>query len=224
MKALQVSRLTKSYGSVPVLKEVSLALDCGERVALMGPSGSGKSTLLNCIGGIDRPDSGSIQLDQVDLNTLDEDGLCRLRRETVSTIFQFFHLLPTLSVRENIEFPLHLQGVEVTERLDRVERLIKEVGVESRSEAFPHELSGGEMQRVAIARALSIRPRMILADEPTGNLDSKTGEAILDLLESLSDRHEIAMLMVTHSREVTRICSRVVEMRDGLLLEEGVVV
>ncbi|MAB77416.1 MAG: hypothetical protein CMO47_13270 [Verrucomicrobiales bacterium] len=224
MKALQVSRLTKSYGSVPVLKEVSLALDCGERVALMGPSGSGKSTLLNCIGGIDRPDGGSIQLDQVDLNTLDEDGLCRLRRETVSTIFQFFHLLPTLSVRENIEFPLHLQGVEVTERLDRVERLIKEVGVESRSEAFPHELSGGEMQRVAIARALSIRPRMILADEPTGNLDSKTGEAILDLLESLSDRHEIAMLMVTHSREVTRICSRVVEMRDGLLLEEGVVV
>ena len=224
MKALQVSRLTKSYGSVPVLKEVSLALDCGERVALMGPSGSGKSTLLNCIGGIDRPDGGSIQVDQVDLNTLDEDGLCRLRRETVSTIFQFFHLLPTLSVRENIEFPLHLQGVEVTERLDRVERLIKEVGVESRSEAFPHELSGGEMQRVAIARALSIRPRMILADEPTGNLDSKTGEAILDLLESLSDRHEIAMLMVTHSREVTRICSRVVEMRDGLLLEEGVVV
>ena len=224
MKALQVSRLTKSYGSVPVLKEVSLALDCGERVALMGPSGSGKSTLLNCIGGIDRPDGGSIQLDQVDLNTLDEDGLCRLRRETVSTIFQFFHLLPTLSVRENIEFPLHLQGVEVTERLDRVERLIKEVGVESRSEAFPHELSGGEMQRVAIARALSIRPRMILADEPTGNLDSKTGEAILDLLESLSDRHEIAMLMVTHSREVTRICSRVLEMRDGLLLEEGVVV
>ena len=224
MKALQVSRLTKSYGSVPVLKEVSLALDCGERVALMGPSGSGKSTLLNCIGGIDRPDGGSIQLDQVDLNTLDEDGLCRLRRETVSTIFQFFHLLPTLSVRENIEFPLHLQGVEVTERLDRVERLIKEVGVESRSEAFPHELSGGEMQRVAIARALSIRPRMILADEPTGNLDSKTGEAILDLLESLSDRHEIAMLMVTHSREVTRICSRVVEMRDGLLLEGGVVV
>ncbi len=223
MKALQVSRLTKSYGSVPVLKEVSLALDCGERVALMGPSGSGKSTLLNCIGGIDRPDGGSIQLDQVDLNTLDEDGLCRLRRETVSTIFQFFHLLPTLSVRENIEFPLHLQGVEVTERLDRVERLIKEVGVESRSEAFPHELSGGEMQRVAIARALSIRPRMILADEPTGNLDSKTGEAILDLLESLSERHEIAMLMVTHSREVTRICSRVVEMRDGLLLEEGVV-
>lgn len=224
MKALQVSRLTKSYGSVPVLKEVSLALDCGERVALMGPSGSGKSTLLNCIGGIDRPDGGSIQVDQVDLSTLDEDGLCRLRRETVSTIFQFFHLLPTLSVRENIEFPLHLQGVEVTERLDRVERLIKEVGVESRSEAFPHELSGGEMQRVAIARALSIRPRMILADEPTGNLDSKTGEAILDLLESLSDRHEIAMLMVTHSREVTRICSRVVEMRDGLLLEEGVVV
>jgi ABC-type lipoprotein export system ATPase subunit len=224
MKALQVSRLTKSYGSVPVLKEVSLTLDCGERVALMGPSGSGKSTLLNCIGGIDRPDGGSIQVGQVDLGALDEDGLCRLRRKKVSTIFQFFHLLPTLSVRENIEFPLHLQGVEASERLERVEMLIKEVGVESRSEAYPHELSGGEMQRVAIARALSIRPRMILADEPTGNLDSKTGEAVLDLLETLSDRHETAMLMVTHSREVTRICSRVVEMRDGRLLEEDVAV
>ncbi len=224
MKALQVSRLTKSYGSVPILKEVSLTLDCGERVALMGPSGSGKSTLLNCIGGIDRPDGGSIQVGQVDLGALDEDGLCHLRRKTVSTVFQFFHLLPTLSVRENIEFPLHLRGVEANERLERVEKLIKEVGVESRSEAYPHELSGGEMQRVAIARALSIRPRMILADEPTGNLDSKTGEAILDLLETLSDRHETAMLMVTHSREVTRICSRVVEMRDGRLLEEDIAV
>lgn len=223
MKALQVSRLTKSYGSVPVLKGVSLELEEGERVALMGPSGSGKSTLLNCIGGIDRPDGGSIQVGDVQLDQLDEEERCRLRRDTVSTVFQFFHLLPTLSVRENIEFPLQLQGVDSKEREERVTKLIEEVGIESRSAAFPHELSGGEMQRVAIARALTIRPRLILADEPTGNLDSRTGEAILDLLESLSDRYEIAMLVVTHSREVTRICSRVVEMRDGALLEEATV-
>lgn len=223
MKALQVSRLTKSYGSVPVLKGVSLELEEGERVALMGPSGSGKSTLLNCIGGIDRPDGGSIQVGDVQLDQLDEEERCRLRRDTVSTVFQFFHLLPTLSVRENIEFPLQLQGVDSKEREERVTKLIEEVGIESRAEAFPHELSGGEMQRVAIARALTIRPRLILADEPTGNLDSRTGEAILDLLESLSDHYEIAMLVVTHSREVTRICSRVVEMRDGALLEEATV-
>ena len=136
-------------------------------------------------------------------------------------VFQFFHLLPTLSVKENIEFPLQLQGVDPKDREKRVTALIEEVGIQSRAEAFPHELSGGEMQRVAIARALTIRPRLILADEPTGNLDSRTGEAILDLLESLSDHYEIAMLVVTHSREVTRICSRVVEMRDGALLEEA---
>ena len=221
MKALQVSRLTKSYGSVPVLKGVSLELEEGERVALMGPSGSGKSTLLNCIGGIDRPDGGSIQVGDVQLDQLDEEERCRLRRDTVSTVFQFFHLLPTLSVKENIEFPLQLQGVDPKDREKRVTALIEEVGIQSRAEAFPHELSGGEMQRVAIARALTIRPRLILADEPTGNLDSRTGEAILDLLESLSDHYEIAMLVVTHSREVTRICSRVVEMRDGALLEEA---
>ena len=221
MKALQVSRLTKSYGSVPVLKGVSLELEEGERVALMGPSGSGKSTLLNCIGGIDRPDGGSIQVGVVQLDQLDEEERCRLRRDTVSTVFQFFHLLPTLSVRENIEFPLQLQGVDPKDREKRVTALIEEVGIQSRAEAFPHELSGGEMQRVAIARALTIRPRLILADEPTGNLDSRTGEAILDLLESLSDHYEIAMLVVTHSREVTRICSRVVDMLDGDLVEEA---
>lgn len=220
MKALQVSRLTKSYGSVPVLKGVSLELEGGERVALMGPSGSGKSTLLNCIGGIDRPDGGSIQVGDIQLEQLDEEGRCHLRRDTVSTVFQFFHLLPTLSVRENVEFPLRLQNIDSKERGERVTKLIEEVGIEKRAVAFPHELSGGEMQRVAIARALTIRPRLILADEPTGNLDSRTGESILDLLESLSDHYEIAMLVVTHSREVTRICSRVVEMRDGALLEE----
>lgn len=222
MKALQVSQVTKSYGSTDVLRGVSLSLEPGERVALMGPSGSGKSTLLNCIGGIDRPDAGSIEIGGVALGGLDEEGLCRVRRETVSTVFQFFHLLPTLSARENIEFPLQLQGVQTKERDARVGVLIEEVGLSHRATAMPHELSGGEMQRVAIARALAIEPRLILADEPTGNLDSATGESILDLLETLSERHGIAMLVVTHSPQVTRICRRTVEMRDGVLLgQEG---
>lgn len=218
MKALQVSRVRKSYGPNPVLRGVSLTLDPGERAALMGPSGSGKSTLLNCIGGIDRADEGTIEIGGVSLGTLDEAGLCRLRRETVSTVFQFFHLLPTLSAYENVEFPMQLTGVPAAERAGRVRELIDEVGLSHRAGAMPHELSGGEMQRVAIARALAIRPRLILADEPTGNLDSTTGEAILDLLQSVSEKHGIAMLVVTHSRQVTRICGRTFEMKDGIIL------
>lgn len=221
MKALQVDRVTKSYGSVPVLRGVSFSLEPGERVALMGPSGSGKSTLLNCIGGIDRPDTGTIEVAGTALSSLGQGGLARLRREVVSTVFQFFHLLPTLSARENIEFPLHLNGVAEVVRRERVERLIEEVGLGSRAGAMPHELSGGEMQRVAIARALSIEPRLILADEPTGNLDSATGESILDLLETLGERHGTAMLLVTHSPRATRICRRTLEMRDGLLFDNA---
>lgn len=219
MNTLQVSRLTKSYGDDRVLRDVSLALERGERAALMGPSGSGKSTLLNCVGGVDRPDSGEIRIGDRSLGDLDENGLCRLRREAVGTVFQFFHLLPTLSARENVEFPLQLAGVSEPERLERVADLIEEVGLTSRADAMVHELSGGEMQRVAIARALSIRPALILADEPTGNLDTVTGDAVLDLLETVSERHGIAMLLVTHSRQVTRICRRTMEIRDGVIVD-----
>lgn len=215
MKALQVSNIAKSYDGVPVLRGVSLDLEEGERVALMGPSGAGKSTLLNLIGGIDRYDDGEIEIGGRALGGLNEEERCLLRRESVSTVFQFFHLLPTLSAFENIEFPLQLKGMGEKERLDVVRALLAEVGIDHRSGALPHELSGGEMQRVAIARALAVRPRLILADEPTGNLDSKTGEAILDLLETVGDRYSVAMLVVTHSPAVTRICSRTLEMSDG---------
>ncbi len=186
----------------------------------MGPSGSGKSTLLNCVGGVDRPDEGSIVIAGEAIEGLNEEGLCRLRRKTVSTVFQFFHLLPTLSAYENVEFPLQLLGLSAGGRSERVKALLEEVGLSHRSDAMPHELSGGEMQRVAIARALAIRPRLILADEPTGNLDSATGGAILDLLESVSEKNRIAMLLVTHSSEVTRICCRTLHMRDGQISEE----
>lgn len=215
MKALQVSKVTKSYGENPVLRGVSLSLERGERAALMGPSGSGKSTLLNCVGGIDSIDEGKILVGGQNLAGLDEEGLCQLRRTTVSTVFQFFHLLPTLSARENITFPLLLVGEKEKYRDARVAELIEEVGLTHRADAMPHELSGGEMQRVAIARAIATNPRLILADEPTGNLDSTTGDAILDLLELISERHGVAMLLVTHSDEVTRICGRTLEMKDG---------
>ncbi|MCG8600274.1 MAG: ABC transporter ATP-binding protein [Verrucomicrobiales bacterium] len=221
MKALQVSKVTKSYGENTVLRGVSLSLESGERAALMGPSGSGKSTLLNCVGGIDRVDSGEIFVAGQDLGGMDEEKLCRLRRTDVSTVFQFFHLLPTLSARENIAFPLRLVGEPEKDRNARVSELIEEVGLSHRAEAMPHELSGGEMQRVAIARAIAAKPRLILADEPTGNLDSSTGDSILDLLESISESHDIAMLLVTHSREVTRICDRTLEMKDGRIENGG---
>ena len=209
---LLISHLSKSYGSTRVLKDVTFRMEKGERVALMGPSGSGKSTLLNCLSGIDRPDDGEIELFDKSIVAMDEEQLCELRRTTISTIFQFFHLLPTLSTRENIEFPMQLIGIDEKERKQRVDQLVSEVDLDHRADAMPEELSGGERQRVAIARALSIRPALILADEPTGNLDSATSSAILDLLESLSDRHETAILVVTHSEEVTRICQRTIEL------------
>jgi len=214
---LRVENLTKSYDERTVLSDVSFSLAAGERVALMGPSGSGKSTMLNCLGGIDRPDSGSITIGGEMIQEKSADELCKIRRETVSTIFQFFHLLPTLSARENIALPLELIGVPDDERRERVEELLEEIQLTHRADAPPDQLSGGEMQRVAIARALAPRPKLILADEPTGNLDSKTGEAILGLLESLSEKHGTAMLLVTHSDAATRICDRILKISDGML-------
>ncbi len=198
-----------------MLRGVSFSLSKGERVALMGPSGSGKSTLLNCIGGIDRPDSGSVILEDADLTEIDATTLDRIRRSRLTHIFQFFHLLPTLSARENIAFPLQLMKTNPKEVEERVSDLLTRIQLEHRADAFPSELSGGEMQRVAIARALSPRPAIIYADEPTGNLDSKTGATILDLIEGLCDETETTLLLVTHSQEATRICRRTLHLLDG---------
>lgn len=203
-----------------VLRSVSFQLARGERLALTGPSGSGKTTLLNCLGGVDRPDSGSIALHGDALEQLSSDELARIRRRRVGTIFQFFHLLPTLTAAENIEFPLQLNGVSVVDRRLRVNELLERVGLMPRSHALPSQLSGGEMQRVAIARALVHRPDLILADEPTGNLDSANGDKILRLLEELSDETGTALILVTHSVEAARICHRVIQMRDGAIVSE----
>lgn len=207
----------RSHDGARVLRGVDLELAPAERLAIMGPSGSGKSTLLNCLGGIDRPDSGEIWLDGDCLNHLGGAELARLRRESISTIFQFFHLLPTLTVRENIEFPLLLQPVDRSERETRVERMLDAVGLRDRQRGFPDELSGGEMQRVALARALVHQPKLVLADEPTGNLDSRTGASVLALIERLCEEHRTALILVTHSETATRICGRTLHMRDGLL-------
>ncbi len=209
--------VTKSYAGRPVLRGVSLELHAGERLALTGPSGSGKSTLLNCLGGVDRADGGSIRFKNRALEALDGDGLTEVRRRDIGTIFQFFHLLPTLTAAENVELPLQLNGVAPAERAERVHALLKRVGVLGRAQALPGELSGGEMQRVAIARALAHRPAVLLADEPTGNLDSRNGAIILELLRELSDETGTALLLVTHSGAATHICHREIHLRDGLI-------
>lgn len=212
---LTATDVMKSYGSRLVLRGVSLELHAGERLALTGPSGSGKSTLLNCLGAVDRPDSGSIRFKKNALETLDSAGLTEVRRRDIGTIFQFFHLLPTLTAAENVELPLQLNGRPVAERTKRVRALLERVGVAERAEAFPGQLSGGEMQRVAIARALAHAPAVLLADEPTGNLDSKNGAVILELLRELSDETGTALLLVTHSGMAAKICHREIHLRDG---------
>jgi putative ABC transport system ATP-binding protein len=218
--ALTVRHAVKNYGSRRVLQKVSLTLAPGERVALVGPSGCGKTTLLNCVGGVDRADGGTISLLGRSLENLSSDELAALRREHIGTIFQFFHLLPTLTAYENIELPLQLLGRPLRERRVRVEELLVRVNLLHRAEAFPGQLSGGEMQRVAIARALAHGPALLLADEPTGNLDSANGESILALLAELSAESGAALLMVTHSADAARICHRVLHMKDGVIASE----
>ena len=188
----------------------------GERIAIMGPSGSG-NTLLNCIGGIDKPDSGSIRFDGVDISKLPEEGYETKKKQDQHYI-QFFHLLPTLTARENIEFPMLLESIGTRDREHKIDELLDSVKIAHRANAFPNELSGGEKQRVAIARSLSMQPKLILADEPTGNLDSKNTDTVLDLIENLSKDHGIAMLLVTHNEHVTKICDRTIIMNDGLVV------
>lgn len=212
-----VKEVHKAYGAQSVLNGVEMQITEGEQVALMGPSGSGKSTLLNCLSGIDGPDRGRIEIAGLELTTATPGALADLRRGVVSTVFQFFHLLPTLTAFENIELSLQLAGMSASDRRIRVAELLDAVQLTSHADAFPETLSGGERQRVAIARALAHRPRLLLADEPTGSLDSQTGTAILDLLSKLAKEFNIAMLLVTHSLETTRICQRTIHMHDGII-------
>jgi len=196
-----------------VLRDLDLTIARGEIVILLGKSGSGKSTLLNILSGIDLPDEGSVNIDGTDLARLSETDRTLFRRRRVGFVFQFFNLIPTLTVRENLRFPLELNGFRDVD--SRVDAVLAEVGLRDRSDAFPDRLSGGEQQRVAIARALIHNPDLILADEPTGNLDHDTGRRIVDLLDAVVKQAKKTMVMVTHSKEVVGLADRVFSLKEG---------
>jgi putative ABC transport system ATP-binding protein len=197
------------------LDHVSLEIARGEMVSIIGPSGSGKSTLLNLIGGLDRPSSGEIRIDDTPVASLSDDDLTRLRRDKIGFIFQFFNLLPSLTCLENVALPLHLKGLRRGEIDKRARELLDLVQLGKRLEHLPDELSGGERQRVAIARALAFYPPILLADEPTGNLDSRTGAEILALIRDLHERLHSTVLIVTHDPGVADSCPRTITLRDA---------
>jgi putative ABC transport system ATP-binding protein len=222
MIRLQQVAKVYSLGKVEVraLDGVTLTIGQGEFVALIGPSGCGKSTLLNLMAGIDRPTSGEVWFEGERLDDLSDDRLTRLRRTKVGIVYQCFNLLPTLTARENVALPLLLDGLQGSEIEGRVARGLQRVGLTHRAEHWPHELSGGEQQRVAIARAIVAEPRVVLADEPTGNLDSMAGGAVLDLLEELNRDHGQTIVLATHSVEAVRRAGRIIRLRDGKI--EGI--
>ena len=204
---------------VRALREVSLSIAAGEFVSVMGPSGSGKSTLLNLIGLLDRPDSGIYRLDGADVTGLDDVAAARVRNEKIGFVFQFFHLVPRLSAAGNVALPLVLAGVAPSERRDRVARLLADVGLSERAQHLPSQLSGGQLQRVAIARAMSMNPALLLADEPTGNLDRGTGREVLALLEDLN-RRGTTLIVVTHDQEIGARARRRIAMEDGRVVAD----
>ena len=220
---IQLTDVTRSYGNgraVLALNNVTLRIGPAERVAVMGPSGSGKSTLLNLVCGLDEPTSGSVKVEGVELSGLTDDQRTRLRREKIGMIFQTFNLLPTLSALENVALPLRLQGLSKKEAEERAASMLSRVGLESRTGHRPDEMSGGERQRVAIARALIFRPPLLLGDEPTGNLDSKTGAEILVLLDDLQQEYQSTLLMVTHNAEAAAFCDRIITLHDGQICSD----
>jgi len=216
---LVVEKAEKVYGDiergVAALRGVSFQVGAGDFIALMGPSGCGKSTLLHLVGGMDRPTHGSIELDGARLDSLGEEALAKIRRKKIGFVFQFFNLLPTLTVAENVALPMMLDGAASRASRARSLELLDRVGLGDRASHFPAELSGGEMQRAAVARAIVNDPAIVLADEPTGNLDSRNGEQVMNLLAGLNREHGITIILATHSEEAARFTKRTIRMRDG---------
>ena len=215
---ITLSNVSKQFDGkrrVVALSAISLDVARGELVSIVGPSGSGKSTLLNLIGGLDRPSSGTIAIDGQVLSGLSDDELTLVRRDKIGFIFRFFNLLPSLSCQENVALPLHLRGWPRRKAVERARELLDLVQLGARMDHLPDELSGGERQRTAIARALSIYPPILLADEPTGNLDTQTGADILALVKDLNHRLGATVLIVTHDNSVARSCPRTITIRDG---------
>jgi putative ABC transport system ATP-binding protein len=216
----RVSKIFDGKRKATALEGIDLEVGRGEVVSIIGPSGSGKSTLLNLIAGLDRPTTGDIQIEGQSLSTLSDDELTRVRRDKIGFIFQFFNLLPTLNCVENVALPLHLRGWPRRKIQERARELLEMVQLGHRLEHLPEELSGGERQRVAIARALSVYPPVLLADEPTGNLDTRTGQEILKLIQDLHAKLGSTIMIVTHDLEVAEQCSRTVSLRDGHIVED----
>jgi putative ABC transport system ATP-binding protein len=207
--------LDGNAGRVEILKGITLDVKRGETLGLIGPSGSGKSSLLMLMGGLERATGGSVTALGHDLTAMNEDALARFRRDHMGVVFQSFHLIPTMTALENVATPLELAGVE--DAFARAEEELRQVGLGSRTGHYPSQMSGGEQQRVALARAAVTRPAILLADEPTGNLDGATGTAIMDLLFGLRDRHGATLVLVTHAPELAERCDRIVRLRDGLI-------
>jgi putative ABC transport system ATP-binding protein len=219
---LKCEWLSRTYVSggreLTVLKDISFEVEPGGFVAIVGPSGSGKTTLLGLLAGLDRPSSGRVWLDGQDLDGLDEDGRARLRRERVGFVFQSFQLIPTLTARENVQVPLELAGGDGAE-ISR--ELLGRVGLGGRGHHYPAQLSGGEQQRVALARAFSNRPRILFADEPTGNLDAKTGAVIIDLMGELNRQLTTTLVLVTHDPDLAACASRIIRLADGRMVADS---
>lgn len=223
-KVIELKDIQKTFrigeSEFAVLKGINLQIEEGEFIALMGPSGSGKSTLMNIVGCLDRPSSGSFLLLRQDISQTSDDELARIRREELGFIFQTFNLIGRISVLKNVEVPMMLSGVSREKRKDRALRLLESVGIAHRINFSPQNISGGERQRVAIARALANDPRIIIADEPTGNLDLKNSNEVMKILSNLNQEGR-TIIMVTHNPEITENCSRVIRLRDGRILESA---
>jgi len=222
---VELQNVTRIYsretGGVRALDDVSLRLGFGDFAAITGPSGCGKSTLLNILGGLDQPDSGVVRVNGIDLAKADEAMLTRYRRHTLGIVFQFFNLLPAMTVRENAELPLLLRGEKAKTASNRVSEMLDLVGLTPRAEHFPHQLSGGEMQRAAIARALAGKPKLLLADEPTGNLDSANAVNVCETLAKIASQKIATLVIVTHSDAVALTAPIRVRMLDGKILPES---
>lgn len=222
MEILRVENLTKIYGKdsteVKALNNVSFSVEKGEFVAIVGASGSGKSTLLHLIGGVDRPTSGKVYIDGKDIFSLNDDKLAIFRRRQVGLIYQFYNLIPILNVEENIKLPMSLDNRKVTK--EDMDNMLKILGLEHRRNHLPNELSGGQQQRTSIGRALITNPTIILADEPTGNLDSKSSDEIVALLKKSNKVLKQTIIMITHNMEIAKIADRIIKIEDGKIVEE----
>ncbi|MBM3502924.1 MAG: ABC transporter ATP-binding protein [Alphaproteobacteria bacterium] len=207
--------LPSAAGLVHILRGIDFAVHEGEAVGVLGPSGSGKSTMMAIMAGLERPTRGTVRVDGADLTAMDEDALALFRRRTIGIVFQSFHLIPTMTAIENVAIPLELARDPAA--FDKAEQTLAGVGLGHRLTHYPAQMSGGEQQRVALARAFVADPKLLLADEPTGNLDSDTGRAIIDTLFSLRDRHRTTLVLITHEERLARRCDRIVRMRDGLI-------